>query len=110
MIDWNRVAELREEVGPEDFAEVVDLFLQEVDEEIQKLSTMMPQDGLSEKLHFLKGGALSLGFSEFSSLCATAEAALTRNPAAAFDIDPLHQSYQSARRVFLSDLPQKFAS
>jgi HPt (histidine-containing phosphotransfer) domain-containing protein len=110
MIDWNRVAELREEVGPEDFAEVVDLFLQEVDEEIQKLSTMMPQDGLSEKLHFLKGGALSLGFSEFSSLCATAEAALTRNPAAAFDIDRLHQSYQSARRVFLSDLPQKFAS
>ena len=33
MIDWNRVAALREEVGAEDFDEVVELFLQEVDEE-----------------------------------------------------------------------------
>ena len=31
MIDWSRVSELREEVGEEDFAEVVELFLDEVD-------------------------------------------------------------------------------
>lgn len=34
MIDWNRAAELREEVGAEDFSEVVDLFLEECDDAI----------------------------------------------------------------------------
>ena len=33
MIDWARVSELRDEVGPEDFEEVLHLFLEEVDEE-----------------------------------------------------------------------------
>ena len=32
MIDWDRVQELREEVGAEEFAEVIELFLEEVDE------------------------------------------------------------------------------
>lgn len=108
MIDWNRVAQLREEVGPEDFAEVVDIFLQEVDEEIENLSSTPPGAGLSEKLHFLKGSALSLGFEEFSALCETGEAALTSDPDASFDVQRLFSSYQSARERFLSDLPGKF--
>jgi histidine phosphotransfer protein HptB len=32
MIDWQRVAELKSEVGEEAFAEVVEIFLEEVDE------------------------------------------------------------------------------
>ena len=31
MIDWTKVTELREEIGDEDFQEVVELFLEEVD-------------------------------------------------------------------------------
>ena len=34
MIDWARVSELRDEVGEGDFDEVVELFLEEVDEAI----------------------------------------------------------------------------
>ncbi|MEL7027080.1 MAG: Hpt domain-containing protein, partial [Pseudomonadota bacterium] len=30
MIDWERVMDLREEVGPDDFMEVAELFLSEV--------------------------------------------------------------------------------
>ena len=37
MIDWARVSELRDEVGAEDFDEVVELFLEEVDEAIAAL-------------------------------------------------------------------------
>ena len=37
MIDWPRVKELREEVGAEGFGEVVDLFIEEVEEVISKL-------------------------------------------------------------------------
>lgn len=37
MIDWARVSERRDEVGEEDFDEVVELFLEEVDEAIAAL-------------------------------------------------------------------------
>lgn len=110
MIDWDRVASLREEVGPEDFDEVVELFLQEVDEEIEALASTPPPSGLADKLHFLKGSALSLGFSEFSNLCQTGESALSLNANAEVDLLSLHQSYQSSRAAFLSDLPKQFAS
>ena len=36
MIDWSRVNELRDEVGAEDFEEVVELFLEEVEEVIEE--------------------------------------------------------------------------
>ncbi len=110
MIDWDRVAALREEVGPEDFDEVVELFLQEVDEEIEALDPNSQQEGLAEKLHFLKGSALSLGFREFSGLCQTGESALTADPAAQVDVQGLQSSYQTSRSAFLADLPQRFAS
>ncbi|MEM9575601.1 MAG: Hpt domain-containing protein [Pseudomonadota bacterium] len=110
MIDWDRVAALREEVGPEDFDEVVELFLQEVDEEIGALNGSAQQEGLADKLHFLKGSALSLGFREFSSLCQTGESALTADPGAVIDVEGLQSSYQTSRSTFLADLPQRFAS
>ncbi|MGA9252510.1 MAG: Hpt domain-containing protein [Roseobacter sp.] len=110
MIDWNRIAELRDEVGPEDFKEVVELFLQEVDQEIESISSATHRDGLSEKLHFLKGSALSLGFNEFSTLCGTGEAALSLDPGAPFDIDLLHSIYKTSRDAFLTDLPTRFPS
>lgn len=110
MIDWDRVAALREEVGPEDFEEVVELFLEEVDEEIGKLSGSPPYDRLAEKLHFLKGSAMSLGFQEFSTLCQKGETSLSADPEALLNLDDLHQAYQTSRAAFLADLPTKFAA
>ena len=109
MINWERVSELREEVGAEDFDEVVELFLTEVDEEIGALSEDTPRDGLAEKLHFLKGSALSLGFTEFSGLCQTVETALTKDPASSFDLQGLHAIYATSRSTFLNDLPNQFS-
>ena len=109
MIDWDRVAALREEVGPEDFEEVVDLFLQEVDEEMENLAQTAAGEGLAEKLHFLKGSALSLGFRAFSSLCQEGESSLSSNPAAHIDLSVIETTYQASRTTFLADLPEKFA-
>ena len=39
MIDWTRVEELRNEIGPEDFAEVAELFLMEVEDTLSRLGT-----------------------------------------------------------------------
>ena len=69
MINWARVVELREEIGAEDFDEVVELFLCEVEERVEHLDSEKPLSEIEEDLHFLKGSALNLGFTSFANLC-----------------------------------------
>lgn len=110
MIDWNRVQALREEVGPEDFDEVVDLFLEEVDAEIDALGEIELGAALGEKLHFLKGSALSLGFEAFSQLCQQSEARIAADPQTPVDLGSLQRSYAASRSRFLADLAARLAS
>ena len=107
MIDWGRVATLRDEVGAEDFDEVVELFLEEVDTAIGGLKNAAPPSDLGEKLHFLKGSAMSLGFTEFSSLCQNGETISSKDPSAVIDIDGIMASYRKSRRVFLDGLGEQ---
>lgn len=75
MINWDRVAELKADIGADEFPEVVELFLQEVDAVIARL-----REGAAptaEDMHFLKGGALNLGLDRFAACCAAAETALS---------------------------------
>ncbi|MFK7878829.1 Hpt domain-containing protein [Roseobacter sp.] len=109
MIDWDRVATLREEVGAEDFDEVVELFLEEVDAAISELSVKENQTSLEEKLHFLKGSALSLGFQHFSGLCQAGETAVAKDASAAVDIDEILNSYDQSRTVFINEISLKLA-
>lgn len=109
MINWDRVAALREEVGPEDFDEVVDLFLDEADEEIATLTDHRDGRQLAEKLHFLKGSALNLGFTELSSLCQKGEAALAKDPESLFDLTAIESSYQMSRDHFLENLTARLS-
>lgn len=68
MIDWTRVAELRAEIGAEDFDEVAELFLMEVEDTLSRLSRASADvTQMQELLHFLKGSALNLGFSDMST-------------------------------------------
>ena len=106
MIDWKRVSELREEVGAEDFDEVVELFLLEVDEEIGQLTTQIAPQTLAEKLHFLKGSALSLGFAEFSQRCAAAEQEMAQTADTSVDIDGIKGSFSASRSQFIDELPE----
>lgn len=73
MIDWSRVRELRDEIGYDDFGEVVVLFLQEADEVIARLGRNGRQRSVLEDLHFLKGAALNLGFSDLAASCQEGE-------------------------------------
>ena len=73
MIDWDRVCELRLEIGAEEFAEVVALFLEEADEVVARLPAISDAKGMESALHFLKGSALNLGFSDLASLCQEGE-------------------------------------
>ncbi len=99
MIDWERVDGLRAEIGDADFGEVVDLFLEEVDETVARMTRGGAE---AADLHFLKGCALNLGFADLAQKCLMAE----RHAAAGDPVDAVEigNAYRAARGVFLAKL------
>jgi len=104
MIDWNRVKILRTELGAENFADVVGLFLDEMEAELPKLPHADTQSELVDLLHFLKGGALNLGFAEFSELCQDGEAKATGHGPQDVNIGQIVASYHQSRACFVDGL------
>lgn len=104
MIDWNRVSELRDEIGPDDFGEVVELFLDEVETEIETLRVNYEKSRLESQLHFLKGSALNLGFEEFSRKCQQGETAASQGEANGVDIPNILSCYDASKTEFLGRL------
>ncbi len=106
MIDWKRVRELRNEIGEADFSEVVDLFLEEVEEVVERLNGPSPNlGGLEQDLHFLKGSALSFGFVDFSGLCCEGERKSAAGQAGDVDVGQVVDGYYQARDRFLKEMP-----
>ena len=104
MIDWARVNELREEIGAEDFIEVVDLFLEEADEVVGRFGDLR-DDEVGAAMHFLKGMALNLGFSAFAQLCQRGEA----GGAGSVARSDLVASYLASKQAFDAELDRKVA-
>jgi HPt (histidine-containing phosphotransfer) domain-containing protein len=100
MISWDRVNELRDEVGEEDFLEVVELFLEEVDEVVLKLEASPEQSRLEEDLHFLKGSALNLGFRALSAICDRGEKNAADQQYDQIDIKEVLQTYAQSKAEF----------
>lgn len=105
MIDWPRVKELRDEIGPDDFTEVVELFLEEVEEIIQKLRGN-DRSQLEQDLHFLKGCALNLGFERFAELCLQGERQSAEGQAEQVDLPAVLDAFETSKQSFLSELPK----
>lgn len=111
MIDWARVAELREEIGPEDFEEVLELFLTEVESAIDLLEGAHGNPIVTEEqMHFLKGASLNLGFSDLATLCQTGEKAAADGDAEAIPFGKVRETFTQSKTVFLEDFPQQFAA
>jgi len=102
MIDWERVAELRDEVGAEDFGEVVELFLDEVEEVLRRLRDDPQIATFEEDFHFLKGSALNLGFRDFGAMCFAAEKAAAAGKAATVDVAQTLAGYDAGKAAFLA--------
>lgn len=100
MINWERVNTLRDEVGAEDFDEVVELFLDEVEEVMTRLQTSPDLNTLEEDLHFLKGSALSLGFQSFSALCQAGESLSADGGASDVNMAEILTDYAKSKRLF----------
>lgn len=97
MIDWHRVRELREEVGADDFPEVAGLFLEESDEVIAQLRAGACSVPLQDRLHFLKGSALNLGFDRLAKLCTEGVRLAEAGEAGRFPLATLIATYDASR-------------
>ncbi|SHE30725.1 Hpt domain-containing protein [Ruegeria intermedia] len=106
MINWPRVRQLRDEVGPDEFDEVVRIFLDEVGEVIDRLQADTERRELEQNLHFLKGSALSLGFETFSKLCQDGERRAAAGQGAEVDLDAVLAAFDESRKMFLAELAQ----
>ncbi len=100
MICWNRVNELRDEVGNDDFLEVVEIFLEEVDEVMERLRQDPDPSTYEAELHFLKGSALSLGFSALADLCSQGEKQSQGPDRDSIDLGAVIQTFGASRREF----------
>jgi HPt (histidine-containing phosphotransfer) domain-containing protein len=100
MIDWDRVSELREEVGAEDFQEVVAIFLEEADEVIDRLAEAPETANLEADFHALKGAALNLGFKDFAAICAHQEKLAAQGKDEEVDVIEVLSAYAAAKDVF----------
>ncbi|MCF3594764.1 Hpt domain-containing protein [Rhodobacteraceae bacterium LMO-12] len=111
MIDWQKVTELREDIGDEDFDEVLDLFLEEVDEAVLDLRKDLADGNALERcLHLLKGSALNLGFREFSNLCSEGEKAAAIGAYHRIDLGAITESYDRSKCKFLAELKARLAA
>jgi len=72
MIDRARLSELKEEIGDEDFGEVAEIFLDEMNETLSALCSD-PKAITAAAFHGLRGSASNLGFSGFAFACSDAE-------------------------------------
>lgn len=102
MIDWSRVDELKDEIGADDFGEVVALFLDEADEVAARLGAGPDPARIEAELHFLKGSALNLGFTDLAQLCQEGEKAAAAGQGAGIDLGAVIDCYAASRRAFES--------
>lgn len=100
MIDWGRVCELRDEIGAEDFAEVVQLFLDETEKVANKLCKDKSDHAIESALHFLKGSALTLGFRDLAALCQIGEKAAAAGRGDTIDLAQVIAIYEQSKRAF----------
>lgn len=102
IIDWAKVRELRDEVGETGLAEVIELFLEEVELVLPVLG--MPGRQLGDDMHFLKGCAANLGFAQLSALCAQGETCRDPETDNSALIGAVRRSYRDSRMAFLSQI------
>ncbi len=102
MICWDRVNELRDDVGREDFDDVVEIFLEEMDEVMDRLRASPDPLTYETELHFLKGSALNLGFVALSNICGQSEKLANESTWASIDLSVVIVTYEKSKLEFNS--------
>ncbi|MBO9446043.1 Hpt domain-containing protein [Ruegeria sp. R14_0] len=104
MINWSRVRQLRDEVGASEFDEVVEIFLDEVQEALMRLSKDKLRVEFEQNLHFVKGSALSLGFETLAKLCQDGERQSAQGQSQTVDLPGILDTFKNSSVEFKSGL------
>ena len=100
MLNISRIMELKSEVGEDDFAEVVELFCEEMEEILDALH-FANRSSLAEKLHFLKGSAMNIGLDAVGDLCRSEELRLSADQNATPNIAAIRATYDASKSELL---------
>ncbi|MGQ0565047.1 MAG: Hpt domain-containing protein [Gemmobacter sp.] len=110
MVDWTRVRELQDEIGADDFAEVVQLFLEETDDVVARLIAGPPMAEVEALLHFLKGSSVNLGLATLAKLCADGERRAAGGQPQDIDLAAVAAAYARCKEEFLAGLQSRRAA
>jgi HPt (histidine-containing phosphotransfer) domain-containing protein len=97
VISTERLEELKSEVGEDDFAEIVSLFIAESDGIVGSLRDAPGPEAAEELLHALKGSALNLGFETLATLCRQGEGQAAGTDAWSPRVDRLIDVYEQSK-------------
>ena len=103
MLDWNRIRELRTEVGDDEFKLILELSLDEVEDVMIRLNAQRGER-LAGDLHFLKGCAWNLGFQGFGAMCDQGERLAATDAATTVDLDAMLACYASSKQMMIQGL------
>ena len=96
LVDFGRLAALRDEIGEDGFDEVLDIFIRESDEVVHRLCGSRAGGTMEADLHFLKGNALTLGMDALAEMCRRGEQGAEVAPA---ELVALYQTSCAALRA-----------
>ena len=109
LVNWARVGELEAEIGAEDFAEVIEIFLEECDAVAAGLA-MVEAGAIEADLHFLRGAAMNLGLDALGLACQLGERAAARGEGAQVDRAAIADLYAASRAALLGGAAQSGAA
>jgi HPt (histidine-containing phosphotransfer) domain-containing protein len=107
LIDWDLLDSLKADIGEEDFADVITLFVAEIGEKIEEMRAS-PDAASADDFHFLKGSAANLGFTAMSAACDAAEAACRAGQSG--DLDAVNAAFRAALDEARPHLPELTAA
>lgn len=108
MINWQRIDELRSEIGDEDFKDVLGIFLEEIDETTTRLEGGEVTD-LEGEMHAMKGSALNVGLADLAILCEKAERMAREGDDRAIDVKQIILCARQSRDQLEGRLPKPAA-
>ncbi|MDO5621793.1 MAG: Hpt domain-containing protein [Paracoccus sp. (in: a-proteobacteria)] len=106
MIDWARLRELYGDLGGDDFFMVLELFLDEVESGLYRLSLDDPA-ALGRQFHGLKGSGLNLGFRDFAALCEAGERLATAGTADQATVSAVIDLYAASKQQMQAAMGQE---
>lgn len=103
MIDQNRLSELRNDIGDDSIAEIIQLFCDEIEQAFAQLDST-DRNTAAEALHFIKGSALNIGLVQVGQLCERAEAQLLNESHFNVSATDIKRAYSAARKFLMDSL------